>query len=502
MSSSHVDSTQLNTDANILNQLGYSQELERNFSFLSMIGMAFAILNSWTALAASLTVALPSGGPTVVLWGLCLASIGQLAIATSLAEICSVYPTSGGQYHWTAVLSSPRYARSLSFICGWINVVGWWALTASAGSFQGHLITGIFSLSYSSYELHRWHILLIYIIDIFLALLINIFGLRTLPLLNKIAFIWSILGVLTISIVVLICAYPNYQSVSFVFGGFLNRTGWNDYLAWMLGLLQATLGTTGYDAVAHMVEEIPNPGKNAPKAMILSIVIGFLTGFIFLIILLLSLTDVNLVMTDKSGPLLQIFYQVLHNKTYSILLNMFPIVCMMFATISMMTTSSRITYAFARDNGLPLSNYLARVHSTFNVPVNALVLTSIIAVLFGCIYLVSTSALNAILSASVVALGVSYGIPIATLLIRGRDILPKKRQFCLGNTFGCICNIVGLIFIILTTILFLFPPETPVTLINMNYTIVAFAIIFIFAFLHWFFVGHKDYHGPHVHIDQ
>lgn len=49
---------------------GHKQELERNFSLLSMLGLAFAILNSWTALAASLSVALPSGGPTSVLWGL------------------------------------------------------------------------------------------------------------------------------------------------------------------------------------------------------------------------------------------------------------------------------------------------------------------------------------------------------------------------------------------------------------------------------------------------
>ncbi len=50
--------------------LGHKAELNRNFSPLAMLGLAFAILNSWTALAASLSLALPSGGPTSVLWGL------------------------------------------------------------------------------------------------------------------------------------------------------------------------------------------------------------------------------------------------------------------------------------------------------------------------------------------------------------------------------------------------------------------------------------------------
>lgn len=50
--------------------LGVKQELKRNFSPLSMLGLAFAILNSWTALSASLSLALPSGGPVSVIWGL------------------------------------------------------------------------------------------------------------------------------------------------------------------------------------------------------------------------------------------------------------------------------------------------------------------------------------------------------------------------------------------------------------------------------------------------
>jgi hypothetical protein len=57
-------------DAAALAALGHRAELNRNFSPLSMLGLAFAILNSWTALAASLSLALPSGGPTSVLWGL------------------------------------------------------------------------------------------------------------------------------------------------------------------------------------------------------------------------------------------------------------------------------------------------------------------------------------------------------------------------------------------------------------------------------------------------
>lgn len=58
-----------------LEKLGVKQELQRNFSRISMLGLAFAILNSWTALAASLSLALPSGGPSAILWGLITAGL-------------------------------------------------------------------------------------------------------------------------------------------------------------------------------------------------------------------------------------------------------------------------------------------------------------------------------------------------------------------------------------------------------------------------------------------
>ena len=55
--------------------MGHKAELNRHFSPLAMLGLAFAILNSWTALSASLSLALPSGGPTSVIWGLITAGI-------------------------------------------------------------------------------------------------------------------------------------------------------------------------------------------------------------------------------------------------------------------------------------------------------------------------------------------------------------------------------------------------------------------------------------------
>jgi choline transport protein len=179
------------------------------------------------------------------------AGICNLSLAASLAEFLSAYPTAGGQYHWVAVISWKRWVPILSWVTGWINVSGWIALVASGGLLGSQLVSGIISLMHPNYVAQRWHQFLMYIGYNIVAFLLNALMTSTLPYLTKFAFIWSITGFAVISITVLACASPTYSSAEFVFTEFINETGWPDGISWLLGLLQAGLGLTGFDAVAH-----------------------------------------------------------------------------------------------------------------------------------------------------------------------------------------------------------------------------------------------------------
>ncbi|KAL1904481.1 hypothetical protein Sste5344_009828 [Sporothrix stenoceras] len=489
----------INEDAAALERLGVKQELQRNFSKLSMLGLAFAILNSWTALSTSLNLALPSGGPSAVIWGLLTAGICNLCLAASLAEFVSAYPTAGGQYHWAAMISWPSASRAISFITGWINVGAWVCLTATGGLLGSTLVVEIITLMHEdTYEPKNWHQFLIYIGFTLAAFFINAFTNRLLHWFTKAAFLWSLSGFVIISITVLSCASPNYQSGEFVYGDFINDVGWPDGLAWLLGLLQGAFALTGFDGTIHMIEEIPNPQIEGPKIMLYCIGIGMFTGFVFLSCLLFVVTDIDAVNNSPVGPLLTIIYQATNNKAGAICLLMFPLVCMLFTSTTLMTTSCRMSYAFARDRGLPFSRIFAKVHPTLEVPLNALIWTAAWVIIFGLVFLGSSSAFNAIVAASVVALGVTYAIPPAINCLRGRRMLPESRPFKLNNTFGWIVNLVGIAWTVLTTVLFLFPPETPVTPNNMNYCIVAFGVLLVITVLQWIFDGRKNYTGPQV----
>lgn len=146
-----------------------------------------------------------------------------------------------------------------------------------------------------------------------------------LPIITRAAFIWSITGFVVISITVLACASPNYTSANYVFTEFINETGWPDGIAWLLGLLQGGLGLTGFDAVAHMIEEIPNAAVVGPRIMYTCVLIGVFTGFVFLMVLLFVAGQIDGpdgIIESTAGPLLQIFYNATGSKAGAICLLM------------------------------------------------------------------------------------------------------------------------------------------------------------------------------------
>ncbi|GAA5832508.1 hypothetical protein JCM11251_001352 [Rhodosporidiobolus azoricus] len=475
----------------------------RNFSMLSMIGLAYCILNSWTAMAASLSVVLPSGGPVAVLWGLCTSFIGILALAASLAEICHVFPSSGGPYHWAAILSPPQWSNIISWYTGWLACAGWITLTATTGSLAGSLLLGAYTLAHPGFEEQAYQTFVIFTGFLIIALLINIYLPRLLPYINTAALTWSLAGAFTIVIVCLSCSGArgnDFQSAKFVFGTYLNTTGWNPGVAWILGLLQSAFGLVGVDALSHMVEEIPEPHLNVPRAMILAVVVGASSSFVFLMVLLFVMTDPTEVIEAAAGSLITTMYQSTQSVAGAICLQVFPIVSMEFAAQGIMCAASRMVHAFARDRGLPFSTFFSKLNKRTSVPDRAVYFVTAWCIVFALIYFGSSSSFNAILSSSVVMLNMSYCVPIALLLVRGRHLLRPESfpspTWTLGPILGPLANIVALCFTALTTVFFVFPPELPATGTSMNYAVAVFGIVIIMASGTWIFQGRKEFSGP------
>jgi amino acid transporter len=181
-----------------------------------------------------------------------------------------------------------------------------------------------------------------------------------------------------------------------------------------------------------------------------------------------------------------VFLRVLGNPASAVALTSLILIITLFCSISITIAASRCTWAFARDNAIPLSSLWSRVNERHNTPIWALTLTTLIQMLLSLIYLGSSSAFNAFVAVGVIALAVSYGIPIALSMMTGRAGV-NTAPWTFGNKLGWVFNVIAVAWISFELVLFSMPPAIPVTPSTMNYAIVVF-VGFMAISAVWYFV--------------
>lgn len=111
--------------------LGYQSELTRSRSTWQVTFMSFVLASVPYGLATTLYYPLIGGGPVAVIWGWVGVCLIILCVAISLGEITSVYPTAGGVYYQTYMLSPPWCRNITAWICGWAYTLGNMTITLS-----------------------------------------------------------------------------------------------------------------------------------------------------------------------------------------------------------------------------------------------------------------------------------------------------------------------------------------------------------------------------------
>lgn len=147
-----------------------------------------------------------------------------------------------------------------------------------------------------------------------------------------------------------------------------------------------------------MSEETQDAGKTVPRAMLGAYFLNGALGFIFLVSYMFMMTDVEAALEDASGyPHIWVFSQAVP-KGAVVVLNAIPTILIFAGTLSFNLSTSRQTWAFARDKGFPLSEWLGKVDENLHVPVNAITFTSVFTVLLSLINIGSNAAFNASMS--------------------------------------------------------------------------------------------------------
>lgn len=125
------------------------------------------------------------------------------------------------------------------------------------------------------------------------------------------------------------------------------------------------IGSARFDGAIHMSEEVKDAATTVPKVIILTILINATLAFGFLIALLFCLGDIDTVLsTPTSYPIIAIFVQATKSTAAGTVMEVGLIIIAFASGFALLASVSRLTFAFARDGGLPFSNFFAYVRRT------------------------------------------------------------------------------------------------------------------------------------------
>ena len=435
-------------DSQELGKLGYAQELFRTMGGFSNFAISFSIISILTGAVTLYGYGLSMGGPAEMAFGWPLVTLFTLTVALSMAELASTLPTAGAMYHWYSKLGG----KGWGWFTAWFNIIG--NITVLAGIDYGcaQFLTPLLGL-----DATRQNLMFVYAAVLVSHALINHFGIRLVALLNDFSVTVHIIGV--VAVVAVLFIFAPKQPLSFFFTAVTNNTqGWPYWWAFIVGLLQAQWTFTGYDASASISEETVDPRRRVPWGMVMAVVVSSITGYLLLIALTLAIRDIPAVLSakDASGndipAVITILDTALGPRAGSLFSGLVAM-AMWFCGLSAVTWCSRVVYAFARDNGMPASTLWKRVSSKHLTPAPAIWLCVAIA-LVAAVY---SGAYSVVTSISVIALYISYTIPVfLALRARKAKLQAERGPFHLGR-YSSIINLIAILWVAFISVILSLP---------------------------------------------
>ncbi|EFN58316.1 hypothetical protein CHLNCDRAFT_142334, partial [Chlorella variabilis] len=500
-------------DEALLRQMGYKQELRRGLSGFHNFAVSFTVVSVLTGLTGLYGLGFTYGGPVAIIWGWPVVSFFTLLVALSMAEICSAYPTSGALYFWSAKLAGPRWAPLASWVTGWFNLLGQMAVTAGIDFTFAAFLSTIITLGTGGvngedpFVATQSQLLGIYAGTLVCHGLLNTFANRLLAILNGISVFWHVVGTF-VFIVALLAVAPTHQSASYVFGHFnkpdvgIASSG----LIFLLGLLMSQFTLTGYDASAHMTEETKDAAKSGPRGIVMTVVVSFFVGWLYLLALTFSIQNPDNLFDPASATggtyaSAQVIWDASAARygdgERSIALMIIPLMGQFFCGMASITSNSRMLYAFSRDGAVPGSRWWHHINPHTKTPVNAVWLSVVVAFLLGLPVLDSAVVFTAVTSIATIGLYISYVVPVFLRCTVARATFVRG-PFHLGR-LSLPIGITAVLWVVFVSCIFVLPTVYPVTKDNLNYAGVAVGVVLVFS-LGWWFLPYKGarhwFHGP------
>ncbi|HTS96682.1 MAG TPA: APC family permease [Streptosporangiaceae bacterium] len=424
-------------DSADLARFGYKQELKRGLGLFSSFAVAFSYISPSTGIFTLFALGLTTLGG-VFIWTWPVVALGQFIIALNFAEVSSHYPVAGSVFQWTKYLAG----RSYSWFTGWIYLfAGIITVAAVVATLPIALIPALNGLGWhslgvgsSATVLHTQEI--VALITLVVITVLNIYGVRLVALINNTGVLFEILGMFVFAIVLL--AFHNHQGFKVVTNSAGFHVGASSFLA---AMFMSLFVIYGFDTASTLAEETRDPRRNAPKAVLFSVIGAFIIGGVFLLGTLVAIPNLHTATSGLGWNPAQVIEA--NFSTGFATLYLFVVSAAIFVCcLSILAATIRLAFGMARDNQLPFSKPLARVSPSLHTPIWTCIVVAVISAIPFLKY--AGVAIIAIAATGMIYLSYFLG-NLVILRARARGWPKTSAPFRLGR-WGMLVNILGLVY--------------------------------------------------------
>ncbi|KAI9788805.1 MAG: hypothetical protein M1835_002097 [Candelina submexicana] len=510
LSANHIpySERELSADEEVLQALGYKPEFRREFSLWTTFCVSFAIMGILPSTGATLYYGMGYAGTAGMVWGWLIAILFIQCVALSMAELCSSMPTSGGLYYASAVLAPPGWGPFAAWLTGWSN---WLAQVTAAPSIDYALSTMILaaaSIRQPSYIPQKYQVFLLTVLTMLIQACISSGPTRWIARFNSVGTTFNMVALLIVIVLIPTGTnraeqnLPRFTPSPEVWGKFYHGTSFPTGIAVVMSFVSVIWTMAGFDSPFHLSEECSNANVAAPRAIVLSVGIGGAFGWFLQLLVAYTVIDIPSVITSDLGqPWASYLLQIMPQKTALAILAL-TIIAAFSSGQGAMVSASRTTYAYARDDCLPLSRVVKKVNKTTQTPVNAVWFNTTIGIGLLLLIFGGPVAISSLFSIGAVGQYTAFTIPIFI------------RVFFVGNRFrpgpwnlGRFSTPVGVLactFVALMVPILMMPGVTGSDLKPqlMNWTCLVYGAPMLGIIIWWFLNAHKWFKGPKVNVEH
>lgn len=292
-----------NADEEVLAALGYKPEFKREFSLWTTFCVSFAVLGLLPSFASTLYYGMGYAGTAGMVWGWLVAMIGIQAVASSMAELCSSMPTSGGLYYAAAVLAPGKWGPFAAWITGWSNWLGQITGAPSVNYGTASMILAAASISNPEYVPENYQV---YLLTVFLMLIHGCMASLPTRWIARVNNAGSTFNMIALVIVIILIpagtnresqGLPRFTPSSEVWGTIYQGTDFPKGVGILMSFVAVIWTMSGYDSPFHLAEECSNANIASPRAIVMTSGTGGLAGWGLQLIVVSS--DLNLYRSAK-----------------------------------------------------------------------------------------------------------------------------------------------------------------------------------------------------------